>query len=128
MNGSRILLDTNAIIFLLDGNKHLVNTLKNAEWIGISIISCIEFKAYSGLNKSDGQLFDEFTQRVEIIGILPSDDELIDRVIRFRRKYRIKIPDAIIASTALTANAALLTADRDFEKIKELTLVKWKME
>jgi len=128
MNGSRIVLDTNAIVFLLDGNKQIINILKDAKWIGISVISCIEFKAFSGLDKSDEQLFDEFIKRVEVIGILPSNDELIERVIRCRRKYRIKIPDAIIASTALSANASLLTADSDFEKIKELTLVKWKAE
>lgn len=60
------------------------------------------------MDKSDEQLFAEFIKRVETIGLLPTDAKLIDGVIRCRRKYKIKIPDAIIAATALRENAALL--------------------
>ncbi|WP_373527737.1 hypothetical protein [Nostoc sp.] len=38
MSGSRYLLDTNAIIALLQGNSQLLQLLQNADWIGISII------------------------------------------------------------------------------------------
>jgi len=43
MRGERYLLDTNAIIALLQGNQQLIQLLQDAEWIGISIISQIEF-------------------------------------------------------------------------------------
>jgi len=39
-----------------------------------------------------------------------------------RRKYNIKLPDAIIAATALENDMVLITADNGFEKIKELRL------
>ena len=45
MNGNRVLLDTNAIAALLQGNVSLVEILKSSEWIGISVISEIEFLA-----------------------------------------------------------------------------------
>jgi len=39
MSGNRYVLDTNAIIALLQGNIQLVQLLQNASWIGISIRS-----------------------------------------------------------------------------------------
>ena len=57
MSGNRYLLDTNAIIALLKGDSNLIQLLRDAEWIGISVISHIEFLAFSGLTKADKQLF-----------------------------------------------------------------------
>jgi len=42
MNGNRYVLDTNAIVALLQGNTQLVQLLQNANWIGISVISQIK--------------------------------------------------------------------------------------
>jgi tRNA(fMet)-specific endonuclease VapC len=53
MNGKRYLLDTNAIVALLQGSPTLVELLQNAEWVGISVISQIEFLAFSGLSQRD---------------------------------------------------------------------------
>jgi len=69
MPGERYLLDTNAITALLQGNQQLIEFLQDAEWIGISIISQIEFLVFPALNEADRQLFNEFLQRVEIIWI-----------------------------------------------------------
>ncbi|MEH2001896.1 MAG: hypothetical protein V7L00_24720 [Nostoc sp.] len=60
MSGSRYLLDTNAIVALLQGNLQLLQFLQNSDWIGISIISQIEFLAFSGLSQGDRQLFQQF--------------------------------------------------------------------
>ncbi|WP_228014657.1 hypothetical protein [Fortiea sp. LEGE XX443] len=60
MSGSRYLLDTNAIVTLLQGNLQLLQLLQNADWIGISIVSQIEFLAFSGLSQSDIQVFQQF--------------------------------------------------------------------
>jgi tRNA(fMet)-specific endonuclease VapC len=60
MSGNRYLLDTNAIVALLKGNTQLIQLLQNANWIGISVISQIEFLAFSGLTQSDRQLFQQF--------------------------------------------------------------------
>ncbi|WP_017317962.1 PIN domain-containing protein [Mastigocladopsis repens] len=43
MSGKRYLLDTNVIVSLLQGSGALVTLLQNAEWVGISVISQIEF-------------------------------------------------------------------------------------
>jgi predicted nucleic acid-binding protein len=39
MSGNRYVLDTNAIVALLQGNFQLIELLKDADWLGISVIS-----------------------------------------------------------------------------------------
>ncbi|WP_225226050.1 hypothetical protein [Komarekiella delphini-convector] len=51
MNGNRYVLDTNAIVSLLQGSSQLIQLLQDADWIGVSVISQIEFLAFSGLFK-----------------------------------------------------------------------------
>ncbi len=70
MSGNRYVLDTNAIVSLLQGNAQLIQLLQiqllqNADWVGISIISQIEFLVFAGLSETDRQLFQEFLQRIE---------------------------------------------------------------
>ena len=57
MSGNRYLLDTNAIIALLQKDSNLVKLLQNADWVGVSVISQIEFLAFSGLSEADLRLF-----------------------------------------------------------------------
>ena len=40
--------------------------------------------------------------------------------ISIRRKYGLKLPDAIIAATAVYVNIPLLTADKQFSSIDEI--------
>ncbi|WP_292836500.1 hypothetical protein [Nostoc sp. JL33] len=81
MSGSRYLLDTNAIVALLQGNLQLLQLLQNSDWIGISIISQIEFLAFSGLSQGDRQLFQQFIQRVEVVSLIADDTVLIEQII-----------------------------------------------
>ncbi|WP_374725219.1 PIN domain-containing protein [Flavobacterium arsenatis] len=43
--------------------------------------------------------------------------------MELRRKYTIKLPDAIIASTSLVYEIPLVTADKGYSKIEELDLI-----
>lgn len=47
------------------------------------------------------------------------DTRVMEEAIRLRKTYRLKIPDAIVAATALTQQVPLLTADHDFERVKD---------
>ena len=44
-----------------------------------------------------------------------------DITIRLRRQYTLKLPDAIVAATAIFLGIPLISADKHFEKISELT-------
>ena len=125
MSGKRYFLDTNAIVALLQESAPLVELLQSADWVGISVISQIEFLAFSGLSEEDRELFDRFIKRVEVIDLLSEDNLLIDRIIQIRLQYRVKLPDAIVAAMAFQSDANLVTADRGFDKINDLTIVNW---
>ncbi|MCI5115862.1 MAG: type II toxin-antitoxin system VapC family toxin [Candidatus Electrothrix sp. AW1] len=126
MSGERLLLDTNAVVALLQGDVGLVRLLRQAEWIGISVISRIEFLVFSGLTESDRRLFQQFLQRVEVVGLAADDTALTEQIIAVRQQYRLKLPDAVIAAMAIQKGAALVTADRGFSKMADdLTVISW---
>ncbi|MFZ4477482.1 MAG: hypothetical protein ACOYPR_19970 [Saprospiraceae bacterium] len=62
MNG-KFLLDTNAVVALLDGNTSLAQILDTAAWVGISVIAELEFLSFSGLSPQDEGLFQQFKGR-----------------------------------------------------------------
>jgi len=125
MSGRRYLLDTNAIVALLQGNSQLIQLLRNVDWVGISVISQVEFLAFQGLSQEDRQLFQQFLRRVRIVGLMADDEELIQRIIEVRQQYRLKLPDAMIAAMAIENSASLITADREFAKVSSLTMIGW---
>jgi tRNA(fMet)-specific endonuclease VapC len=121
MNGKKFLLDTNAIVSLLEGNKALVECVEEAEWVGISIISKIEFLAFPDLPESDRELFQKFSERITVIGLNNVDGQLISKIIDIRKSYKkIKLPDAIIISTAMLNECILITADKQLHQVDEI--------
>jgi tRNA(fMet)-specific endonuclease VapC len=125
MSGNRYVLDTNAIVALLQGNIQLIELLKDAEWLGVSVISQIEFLVFPGLTQDDRQIFEHFLQRVEVLGLAANDSILIAKIVEIRQQYRLKLPDATIAAMAIQNSASLVTADREFAKVTSLTVINW---
>ncbi len=124
MNGpdKRCLLDTNTIVFLLQGEEKVLHLLDKAEWIGISIISQIEFLAFTGLTEKDRQPFKEFLERVDVVD-LRSHKGLIDLIIEIRKRYSFKLPDAIIVGSAIQNSASLFTSDKKLKVVTEIEIV-----
>jgi tRNA(fMet)-specific endonuclease VapC len=125
MSGNRYVLNTNAIVALLQGNAQLIQLIQNADWIGISVTSQIEFLVFSGLTQSDRQLFQQFLQRVWVIDLTAIDAMLIEKIIEVRQQYRLKLPDAVIAAMAIRNSANLVSADQEFAKVALLTVINW---
>jgi len=125
MSGNRYVLDTNAIVALLQGNIQLIGLLKDADWLGVSVISQIEFLVFPGLTQDDRQIFEQFLQRVEVLGLVAIDAVLIEKIIEIRQQHRLKLPDAVIAAMAIQNSASLVTADREFAKVTILTVINW---
>ena len=111
MSGKRYLFDTNAIVALLKGHKELVSLAHGAEFIGISVISRLEFFAFSGLVEADKEMFDLFVKRVHVIDLSMRDISLLNTISEIRMKSSLKLPDAIVAASALSVGAVLVTAD-----------------
>ncbi|MDA0265549.1 MAG: type II toxin-antitoxin system VapC family toxin [Cyanobacteria bacterium] len=127
MSGNRYVLDTNAIVALLQGNLAVAQLLQGAEWIGISVISQIEFLVFSGLTAGDKALFQQFLERVEVINLASDNTALIDTIIALRQQHRIKLPDAIIGAITLHNSASLITTDQAFAKITDLAATTWEV-
>ena len=111
MNG-RYFLDTNAIIYLLRDGKDYLQKFENAEWLGISVLSKIEFLSFPNLSEHDKQIFRSFEQRVSVLNIESSNQDLIEKAIEFRSKYKIKLPDALIFASAVINSAVFITNDK----------------
>lgn len=109
---NRYLLDTNAVIALLAGNPALNALIANAEWVGISVITKLEFLSFPGIQSADIALFSEFESRVDVIDIANSDVQLINESIRHRREKQVKLPDALIIAAGSVNQARVLTTDR----------------
>ena len=87
------------------------------EQINISSINKIELL---GFKETEQKLID-FVNFSEIYHI---DNEVIDKTIELRKKYKIKLPDAIIAATAIVNNFILISHNvKDFQKINELKFI-----
>lgn len=112
----RYLLDTNAVIYPLNGR--LAYPLSVGQY-SVSIITEIELLSFSDLSDGEGQKIRDFLVLLDRVRLT---DAVRDETIRLRRKNRLKLPDAIIAASALTHDATLLTNDQVFSSIDGLVL------
>ncbi|WZI66593.1 MAG: hypothetical protein HEQ35_30920 [Gloeotrichia echinulata IR180] len=81
MSGNRYVLDTNAIVALLQGSAQLLQLLQDANWVGISVISQIEFLVFSGaiaLRASYSTISGERTTRSAIALIILHEEYGVD--------------------------------------------------
>jgi len=119
--GKRYLIDTNVVIDfsvnrLSEKGKKLVMECIDTDPC-ISIITKIELLGFSLVT----QEIKDFVKSSLIVGL---SEEIVDETIALRKSYKIQLPDAIIALTAIVSNFALLTRNfSDFKKIKNLSVV-----
>jgi len=120
VNGNKILLDTNAFIYFFEGRSTITDLVVNTPEIYFSAISEIELLSATHLTPNEIDSIKAFLllcQRVELT------TDIIDQTIMIRRQYRFKVPDAIIAASALHLKIPLVSADTDFQKVTGLTLI-----
>jgi predicted nucleic acid-binding protein len=123
MNGNSIVLDTNIILYLLNGSKEISTILDGLEMY-VSVISEIELLGYQGLTIDDKVQIKKFLSDCTIISL---NDEVKEISISAKQLAEIKTPDAIVAATAIYINLPLITADKGFEKITDLNLILYKL-
>ena len=51
------------------------------------------------------------------------NDSIKNRAIELKQTTKIKLPDAVIAATAICHHLTILTADKGFTKLKNLNIV-----
>lgn len=119
MSGNKVLLDTNIALYLFNGDINLESILQNVEAY-ISFINQLELLGHKSITEREVEWLEMFIEQCNILDFTAGIGEI---VIDLRRKYSIKLPDAIVAATAIFLNIPLISADKHFEKITELTFV-----
>ena len=118
MSGCEFIVDTNAVLYSINNNPCMSPYLDSE--FGISIISEMELLSFRDLTPEEESVIRRITAKCEYF---PLTDTIKEKAIFIRRKYGIKLPDSIVAATAICKNVPLITADKGFSKIAELDLI-----
>lgn len=119
MSGTRLVADTNPLVYLLGGNEHVGKHLDGKEcWI--SVITELELFGKKNLSAADKREIQILIDSCFVTDLLPSIKSITKNL---QQSTYLKLPDAIIAATALYLDLPLLTADSGFKKVKDLELI-----
>ena len=121
---AKYLIDSNVIIGYLAGkipNQGMKTVSQIVDQIPrISVISQIEVLRFVDTPENE-KILSDFIDNSIIYSINPV---IVQRTIKLCKNNKIKIPDAIIAATALTENLYLVTRNvNDFKNIHNLELL-----
>ena len=120
MNGKRYLLDTNAVIQLLAGNLSLIKMVEDSDFLAISVISKLEFLSYPDLTEDEKNAFSELLEDLTVFDLMASDSALMQEAVAMRIDGGLKLPDAVIAATALVNGCEVITNDAHFAHQKRV--------
>lgn len=120
----RNLLDTHVWIDALSGELSAPIFLKisvQSSWTGYSAITRLELFGFPGLLEEEEPKIAALLQPFAEVAV---DSRIIDKAIEIRKRIRVKVPDAIIAATALEKESCLITRNiADFKGIAGLTII-----
>lgn len=86
----------------------------------ISVITRIEILAWKGHTEESMRQTTDLIEQLPEFGL---SEPVIAQAIRVRKMHGLKLPDAVIAATALTHSLQLLTANEtDFKRVDGLSL------
>ena len=117
------LLDTNIIIDFCNSRlpqnaKDLLESIEPS----ISVITRIELFASTKITEKEKNSLEDFVSISRVYNSI--DNSIVARTISIRQLYKTKLPDAIIAATALVNNLTLISGNSaDFKNIVELRVI-----
>jgi len=113
MNGNSVILDTNIVLYLLNGDQ-VLSELLNQKKLYLSFISQLELLGFRGITAKQQTEINKFIQECIVIDI---NEEIKKEVILLRKKTKLKLPDCIVLATARFLSLPLITSDQDFRSI-----------
>ncbi len=115
MSGERLVIDTSALIHLLDGTKEVVDLLDGVEGY-VSFVTEIEL-----LSSTRGTV--EHLKRKKALlndlTIIDINQQIKEVTIELRKRHGLKVPDCLIAATAIHLDLPLVTTDKHFDRLKD---------
>ncbi|MDR1343389.1 MAG: type II toxin-antitoxin system VapC family toxin [Prevotellaceae bacterium] len=124
MGKSQYLMDTNAVIDYLGNNipamgMGFLNEVMDTK-PQVSVITKIEVLGFN----APATHYRLLTQFMSDVIVLNLTDKIVETCIDIRKKCHIKLPDAIIAATALAYDLVLITRNiSDFKNIPGLRFI-----
>ncbi len=113
---AKVFFDSDVMIDHLSGSAPIGESFAGSAY---STISRAELYSW---NRADERLIDLLLDQFEEV---PIDREVAEEAGRIRRETRLRLPDALIAASAILSKRPLLTRNvRDFRKVKRLRLAR----
>lgn len=121
----RYLIDSNILIYFMTGSAsdEVLMTIKKilVSSFFISIISRIEILGWNRHTEASYKMTNDLLKYSTII---PVDEAVANHAIHIRNKTNIKLPDAVIAATAICLSATLVTRNcKDFNSIAGIKII-----
>ena len=117
--GTRYLIDTNAIIEFLGGvlpdtGNAALQAIVDVDTHHLSVINQIELLGFNG-PPDEMEVLEAFVAASTVLAL---SEAIVRKTIEIRKNYRVKLPDAIIAATALIHDLTVITRNTsDFDGI-----------
>lgn len=118
MSGSNYLLDTNILVYGLKGLPFVKPYFE--ETCFISVITEIEIIGVEGLSKNEMIIRQA---AINFCTVIPLTNSIKNEAIKLRQQFKVKVPDAIIAATAIAEGYTLITADKGFRRFASLSII-----
>lgn len=124
--GINYLWDTNTAIYFLQQlfskeAEDFMDGILKASVPAISAITEIELLCWKTATKKDIIVLKNFIRDSVVFEL---EQEIKNKTAELRKAYAIKLPDAIIAATAMVNDLTLISRNtKDFNKIEKLSLV-----
>ncbi len=118
MSGNKLLLDTNIIIYALKGLADVRLYFDTKPYV--SVVTEIEVLGVKDLSEKETKVRET---AIEFCSVVSLSNKIKAKAIELKRSIKMPIPDAIIAATAIEESFTLVSADKGFKRIKELSLI-----
>lgn len=118
-------LDTNAIIYFLQGYKELEQIFQDIRFGRVfpyvSVVTRIELLSFPDMTSAEERSLEQLLGNFNVVML---NDDIIDETIKIRKRVRLKIPDAVIAASVTLYEGTLVTRNtREFKKVKGLKIL-----
>lgn len=121
MSGERVVADTSALIHLLDGNMEATRILQGSE-VFVSFITELELLS---AKRNPAELLSRKRALLGDCTVLDVNNRIKELLIHLRVRHGLKLPDCIIAATAIHLDVPLVTSDSHFERLKDEVALYW---
>jgi predicted nucleic acid-binding protein len=119
MSGRSLFIDTNIVLYLLAGDEDAKELLDERP-VFVSFITELELLRHTPSNQTEEQNIHAFLDSVTIIDINSSIKQI---AAELGRRYKVKLPDLIVAASTYYLNLPLLTADKQLGQIEEIEVL-----